>query len=168
MWLNETVGDRREARGVGSIVRTQHIVVRIDEAGGVVEHEFQLLRQTAADDRVVLVETHFERFTREKLFVHELADKILQFLPGRRAEPLIARGLNDPSDLAFTDRHRLHARDLDGIPIDPAIGREQDRAGGDEMQEGFSEEVHRSFPLHASAPLFRSNPAIRRPPAERR
>ena len=84
-------------------------VCRLGQPRRILDEEFQLLGQPAADDRIVFAETHGLRLAGKQLLVDEIGDQPLKLTGVRRPEPLAGVGFLQPLNLACADPHRLDA-----------------------------------------------------------
>ena len=124
---------------MGRVVAAKLILGRLDEVGGVLDEEFQLLRQPSPNNRVVLLKAHLQRFARHELLVDEVGDHAAQLIRAGLAKPLLAPGFDQPPHVAIGDPHRFDAASIALIAVEPGVCGEQDRPGGDEVEEGFPE-----------------------------
>ena len=84
-WVNETRSRDLETLYIRFVEPTQVVGCRWSEPRRVVDEEFDLLGETAADDGVVPLEAHRPRFATEQFFFQVSRDQGVQLLARRPA-----------------------------------------------------------------------------------
>ena len=132
---------------IGRMELPQLLLGRFGELGGILDQKLQLLRETAPNDGVGLVEAHLLRLPRQQFLVDQFIDEPLDLVGGRLAQPLARPGLLQPAYVARADAHRLAGAGVDRLIGKPGIAAKQHGAGDGEMQQRLLKQVHGTITL---------------------
>ena len=119
----------------------QVVVCRRSEPRCVIHDEFDLLRETAADDGVVLLEAHRPRFAAEQFLFQVPRDQGVQLLARRLALLQTLPRFREESDLRGGDAHRAGAivPTAGFAAMEPRVHAKQQRAEHKKVNERLVE-----------------------------
>ena len=117
------------------VKRPQFFIRGFSELGGILDHEFKLLRQATADDCVVFAEAHRFRLPRQQLFADKFVYQPTQLFWSRIAQPLARPGLFQPPQVALADVYGFGFINFWGIAIQPVVAAKHHRSDEGKMQQ---------------------------------
>ena len=135
-------GARLEASSMSSMMACELRLGRFEDVRGVLDQEFQLLRQPAADNRVVLVEACLHRLPGQQLLLSEIDNHPRDLFRTWRAEPLLAPVVDEPLHVAFGDPNGFLRIHVGPVAIQPSVSGEKHCPAGDEVEKRLLEKLH--------------------------
>ena len=130
---------------------------RLGKIGGVLDHELELLREPAPDDRIVLAQAKLARLSRQQLFADQVGDEPAHFAGRRRPLPLPRPCLAQPAKLARTDAQLTVRPGRSGIRIPPRVQREHCGASQREVKERLAKKHSRQASLSSAVHVCASS-----------
>ena len=126
-------------------------VVGLVRSADILRQELHLLRHTALDDRVVLVEAHRQRFAIEDLFLHPILDQSAELLRRRLAAPLRPEDESELRQLIDREPDLLRRRERACPALGKLPGAEQHGAQQQEVNQRLAQQASQRGLLPAVA-----------------